>query len=74
MVAEAVQEVQELPDGYAFRYAADESTWMNVARFVELERRCCAFLFFTLELEERGSVWLRLTGREGVKEFIATQL
>jgi hypothetical protein len=41
---------------------------------VELERRCCPFFSFTLKREVEGHVWLELTGREGVKEFLATQM
>jgi hypothetical protein len=73
-LSQAVQEVQELPAGYAFRYVTDESTWMVVAEWVNLERRCCPFLIFTLIYEAGGPVWLRLTGQAGVKQFIVDQM
>lgn len=67
----AVEEIRELPDGYAFRLPNNSGTLLKAAQFVSLERLCCPFLGFALELEpEGGPVWLRLTGREGVKEFI----
>ena len=44
----AVREQLELPNGYAFRFAAE--TFGEVARFMENERRCCPFLTFTIEL------------------------
>jgi hypothetical protein len=70
----AVRGVEELPDGYAIRFAAEESTWLAAAEFVALERRCCPFLGFALEaVRERGPVRLSLLGREGVKEFLRAE-
>lgn len=74
-LGESRQEIRELPDGYAFRYPADSSTITAVAEFVTYERLCCPFFNFTLEVEsEGGPLWLRLTGREGVKEFIRSEM
>ena len=65
------QETQELSDGYAFRFAAESSLCLLVAEFITLERLCCPFFTFVLEVEaEGGPLWLRMTGREGVKQFI----
>lgn len=67
----SVKEVRELPDGYAFRLPAGADSIMRAAEFISLESLCCPFFCFTLEVgPERGAVWLRLTGRGGVKEFI----
>ncbi len=64
-------EIRELPDGYAVRFASDPSMCLAVMEFVTLERRCCSFLDFVLEVErDGGPLWLRLTGREGVKPFL----
>lgn len=69
-VLQAAQEIQELPDGYAFRFANEPGMFMAVANFVENERLCCAFYAFAIELEPGGGpIWLRMTGGEGVKEF-----
>lgn len=71
----AVEEIRELPGGYAFRLPAVTDMLLKAAEFVSFERLCCPFLGFTLELEpEGGPVWLRLTGREGVKEFIREEV
>lgn len=71
----AVEEIVELPGGYAFRLPNDADTLVRAAEFVSLERLCCPFLGFTLEVErEGGPVWLRLTGREGVKAFIREEV
>ena len=64
-------QVDELPDGYAFRFPVTENRIDRLARFVAAERRCCPFFTFELVFEPaEGPVWLRLRGPEGVKEFI----
>ncbi len=71
----AVQEVQELSDGYALRYSAETVSVLTLAEFITFERLCCPFLHFGLEVEcEEGPVWLRLTGDEGVKEFLRAEI
>jgi len=70
-----VEDLRELRDGYALRLPSDSSTYLTAAEFVLLERRCCPFFRIALELEEgQGPLWLRLTGAEGVKEFLRTRL
>ena len=67
--------MEDMPDGYLFRYAADSSTLMKVAEFVSMERLCCPFLSFTIEVEPaKASIRLRLSGGDGVKQFIAGEL
>src|SRR5438034_1441692 len=52
-----------------------EGSLVRVAEFIELERRCCPFFRFELEVQDEGrAAWLRLTGRMGVKQFIAAEL
>jgi len=71
----AAQEVQELPTGYAVRFANEPGRFMAIARFIENERLCCPFFNFGLELEPNsGPLWLKLTGDEGVKEILQTTL
>ena len=67
----SVHEIRELPDGYALRIPTDAASVMAAAEWMTLDRLCCPFLTFTLEIgREGGAVWLRLTGREGVKSFM----
>src|SRR4051794_37061097 len=49
VLVEAVQEVQELADGYAFRFAAAD--YPTVTEFVANERLCCPFFTFTLQVQ-----------------------
>jgi hypothetical protein len=67
----SVLEVQHLPDGFTFRLPTDSVMLLKVATYISNERLSCAFIHFTLEVEPYGgSFWLRLTGGEGVKEYM----
>ena len=67
----AVQEIQELPDGYAWRLPSEPEILMLLAEDLNFERLCCPFLRYTLEIEpNHGAFWLRMTGSEGVKDFL----
>ena len=70
-----IEETRELSSGYEFRFADEPNVLQRLVDFVSLEKLCCPFLRFELEVEpEHGPVWLRLTGREGVKEFIREEV
>lgn len=67
-------EVKELPNGYAFRFRPGGVSLLELADWVESERRCCPFFDLAIEAErEGGSLWLKITGREGVKQFIRAE-
>jgi len=69
------QEVQDLSDGYAIRFANEPGRFMAIAKFIENERLCCPFFRFGLEIApNNGPLWLRLTGGEGVKEILRSTL
>jgi hypothetical protein len=71
----AVTEILELPDGYAFRLIGETDSLVKAAEFISLEKLCCPFLGFVIEVKpEGGPVWLRMTGREGVKAFIREEV
>jgi len=70
-----IEESRELADGYEFRLADGPELLKQLAEFISLEKLCCPFLNFRIEIEaESGPVWLRLTGRDGVKEFIREEI
>ena len=70
----AVVEYKELPDGYAARFQPGSELILTIAEFVMLERLCCPFFELELKIEkERGPLWLKITGREGVKPFIQAE-
>jgi arsenate reductase (thioredoxin) len=70
-----IQETRELSNGYEFRLADGPHLLKNLADFISLEKLCCPFLHFVIEVEAKnGPVWLRLSGREGVKDFIREEI
>jgi hypothetical protein len=63
---------RELPDGIAVRISTDRMPLAQLAEWISFERKCCPFLDFTIDVAaESGPVWVSLTGRPGVKEFLA---
>lgn len=71
----SVEEIRELSDGYAFRLKSAPPILKTAAEFIELERLCCPFFGFVLEvLGEGDEIWLTLNGRDGVKPFILAEI
>ncbi len=70
----ASRAIEEISDGYAFKFESGEKTIMLASEFIFRERLCCPFFTFELVSErENGPLWLRLKGREGVKDFIKAE-
>jgi hypothetical protein len=65
---------REIADGFEFEFPSDADTLQLLSEWAARERRCCPF--FEIEIYpdvHSASRWLRLRGREGVKEFIRTE-
>ena len=46
-----------------------------LAEFIKTERRCCEFFVFGLSVSgDKSEIWLELTGPEGTKDFISSEL
>jgi hypothetical protein len=70
-VISAIAKSRELNDGYAFRVDLTKASLIDVARWLDLWRRCCPFYEFQIDFHAAdGSVWLAVKGRPGVKEYI----
>ena len=69
-----IQKTVELPDGFALQMPNDQATFLEVAEWVSLERRCCAFAGFRLELRLDDTVWVTMTGSPGTKEVLAAEM
>ncbi len=70
----SIRDTQELPDGFALRLPGDVRTMIKAAEFITRERLCSPFLSFALQVEgAKGPVWLKLTGGEGVKQFLLAE-
>jgi hypothetical protein len=74
-LAASIRRVDELPRGWAFRFADEPDLPPRLVAWMASERRCCPFLEFELVFgEDREPAELRLTGSAGVKEFLAHEI
>lgn len=70
-VRNAVVEVRELENGYAYSFPANADWLFEMAKLIDLERQCCRFMQFCVTVEPaNGPIWLQMTGPTGTKEFI----
>ena len=66
----AVERLGEEPDGYAFTFAAAPDRELELARWIDNERRCCPFFRFEVASEADGRLRLRISGPEGAKQIL----
>ncbi len=72
MVGAAVVGKRELPDGVALQISTERIALAQLAEWISFERKCCPFFEFRIDVAPKSEpVWLSLTGREGVKEFLS---
>lgn len=65
----------EAADGYAFQFPSDAKTFATVAEWIGNERLCCPFFEFDVHVgDSTEPLTLRITGPEGVKQFIKAEL
>ncbi len=70
-----VERIEELPDGFGFRFPAGDSWAAKALDFIAAERQCCPFFTFELVFEPNGGpLWLRLRGSEEIKAFVLAEL
>jgi hypothetical protein len=68
-------EFKELADGYGMRFPHDTSLFTAISEWATLEHLCCPFLTLTMELQhDKGPIWLNISGDDGVKAFLRTEL
>jgi hypothetical protein len=71
----AVAERHDIATGLELRVDKRQTSIIDLARWIDAERRCCPFLRLGIEQEPHdGPLWLRITGPEGVKDFLAAEL
>jgi hypothetical protein len=64
--------VTELQDGYAYSFGATSEALLQIARLVDMERKCCPFLTFKIVVEAGGGpMRLEVTGLMEAKAVIA---
>jgi hypothetical protein len=71
---DALQERKELRDGYAFRFKP--ALVKDVGEWTHIVAKCCQPLSYEVVLEPQpgGALWVRITGGEGVKEFLSLEM
>lgn len=66
---------QELGNGYRYNFHGSDNILDELIAFIKTERQCCNFFEFRLIVHGDGKmVILEITGPEGVKKFIETEL
>jgi hypothetical protein len=72
----AILERRELGAGFALRIDIKKVSLTDLGGWMDDERRrCCPFLGLEVTKEPfDGPLWLRLTGPEGVKDFLAAEM
>lgn len=57
------EETKNLPNGYTYRLRKGAVSLPELAEWVLLERTCCPFLDFAIQVEQdNGTLWVKLTG------------
>lgn len=66
--------IVETGNGYEFQFGPQDVTLAELADWVAAESKCCPFFDFHIDLENEGKlICLRLTGEEGVKQFMRVE-
>lgn len=70
-----VLEKKELTGGYAFKFNGTDAMLDELTEFIKTERACCDFFTFNLSISgDKSEIWLEITGADGAKDFIKTEL
>src|SRR5690348_12973306 len=74
VVARTIIGRSELTDGFELSFDPAKLELAMLGEWIALERRCCPFLRFRIEIGPLGRTVLALTGGLGVKEFLRTEM
>lgn len=70
-----VIEKKELENGFAYKFPGSDKMLDELTEFIKTERACCDFFVFGLSIGgDKSEAWLKLTGPEGTKEMITSEL
>src|ERR1700755_688089 len=70
-VAQSLIEVRELENGFDYRFPAEDAVLQDLITVINLERKCCPFLNFRLNVEAQNEfVSLEVTGGNGTKDML----
>ena len=68
-----IEQLRELPDGYAAGFARNDERIAALREFIAFESECCPFLCFRLDIGDE-QVWLHMTGPGETKGFLEREL
>ena len=68
----AMWDRRELPDGYSYSLDSSQITLQEVSEWIAMERLCCPFLIFQLEVAGEAS-GLTMRGPDGVKALLQAE-
>jgi hypothetical protein len=74
LLKKALLERKELSNGYSYKFDGSDTMIQQIIAFILTERLCCNFFTFQLIIEDELYAWLFLTGPEGAKDFIKSEL
>jgi 23S rRNA pseudoU1915 N3-methylase RlmH len=70
-----VKERKEETNAFRYKFESTDKNIDLVSSFIKTERLCCDFFTFDLSVESDSEfMWLKLSGPEGVTEFIAEEI
>jgi hypothetical protein len=67
----SIQNRSEVSDGYTFKLDPKGITLAELGEWITLERLCCSFLIFNLEVNNDGGTQLSMRGPEGTRAVLA---
>ncbi len=73
-IKELVLEKKELSNGYSYKFNGTDMTLDMLTVFIKSERNCCDFFDYKLSINKDSFIWLEITGEDGAKQFIETEL
>jgi hypothetical protein len=75
LLKKEVKEKKELANGYSFKFDGSDEIFSQLTTFIQSERQCCNFFVFSLVVADTESaIWLTISGPQGTKEFIETEM
>src|SRR5688500_275644 len=70
-----MQKRKEIENGVRYKFDGSDSMIDLLTSFIKTERVCCDFLTFNLSIGDEDSfMWLELTGPEGTKDIIKSEV
>jgi hypothetical protein len=70
----AVENRTELPDGYTYTLDLKAMSLVDLAEWITIERNCCPFLTFHIDVSASASPQLTLRGPSGSKPILEAAL